>query len=153
VNVQIPYELDGQQEASVTVNNNGVVSAAALVQIASSAPKLSPSVFNQDGSLNSPDNPAAAGGNVTLYVTGFGVTNPPSLTGHSAVAPYPSPVAPVRVVIDGQDAEIVSAGLAPETAGVLQVNVSLPAGIGENAAVAVYVGDATSQNGVTLAVQ
>ena len=155
VNVQIPYELDGQQEASIIVNYNGVASAGERIQITPTAPKLSPVIFNQDGSLNSPDNPTSAGGTVSLYVTGQGVTNPPSETGRATVAPYESPVAPVQVTIGGQDADILFAGQAPATAGVLQIDVTLPVGIGENDAVPVYVsvGDATSQKGVTLAVQ
>jgi len=155
VNVQIPYELDGQQEASIIVNYNGVASAGERIQITPTAPKLSPGIFNQDGSLNSPDNPTSAGGTVSLYVTGQGVTNPPSETGRATVAPYESPVAPVQVTIGGQDADILFAGQAPATAGVLQIDVTLPVGIGENDAVPVYVsvGDATSQKGVTLAVQ
>ncbi len=155
VNVQVPYEVAGQQEAAITVNHNGVASAEARVRIAASAPRLYPGIFNQDGSLNSPGNPAPAGSIVVLYATGQGVTNPPSGTGRAAVAPSPSPVAPVLVTIGGQNAEILFAGLAPATAGVMQVNVKLPAAIGRDAAVSVYlsVGEATSQQGVTLAIQ
>jgi uncharacterized protein (TIGR03437 family) len=46
VNAQIPYELEGQQEASITANYNGVASAAESVQIAAIAPKPYPGVFN-----------------------------------------------------------------------------------------------------------
>jgi uncharacterized protein (TIGR03437 family) len=61
----------------------------------------------------------------------------------------PLPVAPVRVSIGGQNAEVVFAGSAPETVGVLQINVTLPEGITGNAAgVLLTIGDATSQNGV-----
>ena len=155
VNMQIPYELDGQQEASITVNYNGVASAAETVRIAASAPRLYQGIFNQDGSLNSAGNPAPAGSIVVFYATGQGVTSPPSATGRAAAAPYPSPVAPVRVTISGQDAEILFAGLAPATAGVMQVNARIPEGIAGTADVALYlsVGNTTSQQGVTLAVR
>lgn len=155
VNAQIPYELADKQQANVTVNYNGVVSSAEPIEIAARAPRLYRGIFNQDGSLNSPDNPAAAGMIVVLFATGQGVTNPPTGTGRAAVAPYPAPAAPARVTIGGQDAEVLFAGLASATAGVMQANVKLPAGIGENSAAAVYlyVGDATSQKGVTLAVR
>ena len=155
VNAQIPYELEGQQGASITANYNGVESASESVQIAAIAPKLYPGVFNQDGSLNSPANPAPAGTVVSLYATGQGVTSPPAGTGRIAVEPYPTPVAPVRVTIGGQPAEILFAGLASGTAGVMQVNARIPTGIGQGAAVSVYlsVGDAASQRGVTLSVR
>jgi len=60
----------------------------------------------------------------------------------------------VRVSIGGQDAEILFAGSAPQTVGVLQVNVRLPAGVaGNTAGVLLMVGDAMSQKGVVVAVQ
>jgi uncharacterized protein (TIGR03437 family) len=155
VNVQIPYEMDGQQQASVSVSYNGATGAAQVIQIAASAPRLYPGIFNQDGSANSAGNPAAAGSIVILFATGQGVTSPRSVTGMAAVAPYPQAAGPVHVSIGGQDSAILFAGLAPGTAGVMQVNVRLPAGIAANAAadVILTVGDARSQTGVTLALQ
>jgi uncharacterized protein (TIGR03437 family) len=155
VNVQLPYELDGQDAASIAINYNGAASAVKQVQISASAPRLNPSILNEDGSLNSPANPAPAGTVVALSATGQGATSPPSETGSVAVTPYPLPAAPVRVTVGGEDAEIVSAGLAPAKAGILQLSVRLPADLGGNPTVTVYlfVGDATSQQGVTLAVQ
>jgi uncharacterized protein (TIGR03437 family) len=154
VNIQIPYEVAGQQQVSVSVGYNGIASAAQGIQIAASAPRIYPGVVNADGSPNSPDNPAAAGTIVTLFATGQGVTSPQSVTGKAAAAPYPQPVAPVRVSIGGQDAEILFAGSAPGTVGVLQVNVRLPAGVaGNTASVLLTIGEATSQKGVVVSVQ
>jgi len=155
VNVQIPYELDGQQQASVSVSYNGATSRGEGIQIAARAPRLYPFIFNQDGSTNSAGNPAAAGSIVVLFATGLGVTSPPSVTGKAAVAPYPGPASPVRVLIDGQDGTILFAGLAPGTAGVMQVNVGLPAGIAANPAadVILTLGTARTQAGVALAVR
>jgi uncharacterized protein (TIGR03437 family) len=153
VNIQIPYEV-AQSQASVSVNYNGTPSAPQAVQITASAPRLYPGVFNADGSLNSADNPAPAETIVTLFATGHGLTNPPSITGKAAAEPYPQPVAPVRVSIGGQNAEVLFAGSAPETVGVLQINVRLPEGVTGNAAgVLLTIGDATSQNGVAVAVR
>jgi uncharacterized protein (TIGR03437 family) len=155
VNVQIPYELSGQSQARITVNYNGVPSGVESVQIAASAPSLSAGVFNQDGSLNSANNPAAPGSVAILYATGQGITNPPSATGMAAISPYPAPAGSVRVTIAGQAAEILFAGLAPSTSGVTQINVRLPAGVGPNpnAAVALTIGAAASQPGVMVAIR
>jgi uncharacterized protein (TIGR03437 family) len=154
VNVQIPYEVNGQPQASLAVTYKGIASAAQSIKIAASAPRLYPSIFNQDGSVNSADNPASSASIVTLFATGHGITSPPSTTGKAAAVPYPQPVGPVRVSIGGQDAEILFAGSAPETAGVIQVNVRLPAGTGGNTTeVLLTVGDATSQNGILVAVR
>jgi uncharacterized protein (TIGR03437 family) len=146
--------MDGQQQASVAVSQNGVAGATQLIQIAAAAPKLYPRVFNQDGSVNSADNPASSGSIVILFATGQGVTRPPSITGRATVEPYPQPVVSVRVSVAGKDAEILFAGLAPGTVGVLQVNVRLPAAIDEKTAgVLLTVGAATSQNGVQVSVR
>ena len=155
VNVQIPYETDGQPQARISVNYDGVSSTVQGIQIAASAPRLYRGIFNQDGSLNSTDNPAAAGSIVTLFATGQGITIPTSSTGKAAAAPYPRPVGPVQVSIGGQDAEILFVGSAPGTAGVTQLNVRLPARNGGNttADVSLTIGDATSQKSDSLAVR
>jgi uncharacterized protein (TIGR03437 family) len=153
VNIQIPYELAGQPQGNVSVSYDGTQSAPQPIQIAASAPRLFPVTFNADGSLNSASNPATRGSIVTLFATGHGVTSPPSVTGKAAVAPYPPPSAPVSVSIGGQDAEILFAGSAPGTAGVLQVNARVPEGIGGGASgIRLMVGDATSQTGVVIAI-
>jgi uncharacterized protein (TIGR03437 family) len=154
VNVQIPYEVAGQQQASVSVSYNGIASTAQSIQIAASAPTLYAGIFNADGSVNSADNSASSGSIVTLFATGQGLTSPPSVTGKAAAEPYPQPVGPVRVSIGGQDAEILFAGSAPDTVGVLQVNVRIPAVPAGNAAgVLLTIGETTGQNGVKVFVR
>jgi uncharacterized protein (TIGR03437 family) len=155
INVQIPYEVNAQAPASMTVSYNGVPGAPTLVPIAANAPRLDPGIFNQDGTLNSPGNPAAAGSVIVLFATGQGVTNPATVTGAVAAPPYSPPAASVRVTIGGQDAAVLFAGLAPLTAGLMQINARLPAGVGPNAAITVnlMVGSVASQQGVTLAVR
>jgi len=58
-------------------------------------------------------------------------------------------------MIGGQEGEIIYAGAAPGMAAVMQVNVRVPAGIKTGSAVPIVlkVGTASSQPGVTLAVQ
>jgi uncharacterized protein (TIGR03437 family) len=153
VNVQIPYELEGAHQASVAVTYNGTVSETRTIQIAPTAPRLWPGILNQDGSLNSAGNPAAVGDIIVLFATGQGLTNPPSVTGRVAIAPYASPQDPVRVSVGGQDGAVLFAGVAPGASGVMQVNVRVPAGIHASAGVVLAVGDSHSQNGVTLAVR
>jgi uncharacterized protein (TIGR03437 family) len=154
VNVQIPYEVGGHQQASVSVSYNGIASTAQSIQIAASAPTLYAGIFNADGSVNSADNSASSRSIVTLFATGQGLTSPPSVTGKAAAEPYPQPVGPVRVSIGGQDAEILFAGSAPDTVGVLQVNVRIPAAPAGNAAgVLLTIGEITSQNGVQVFVR
>ena len=91
---------------------------------------LRAAALNQDGSLNSPDNPARPGSIVSLFATGSGLTDPPSADGEIAKQPLPRPRLPISVqTADAQPLDILYAGAAPGlVAGVLQVNVRLPEG-------------------------
>jgi uncharacterized protein (TIGR03437 family) len=82
------------------------------------------------------------------------------LDGKLASGPFPKPSLPVRVVIAGWESiiggeQLQYVGAAPgEVAGVLQINVRIPAGITPGSAVPVYiiVGSTFGQFGVTIAV-
>jgi len=74
--------------------------------------------------------------------------------GKLATAPLPSPILPVNVTVADQPATVQYAGAAPgEVAGVMQVNIQIPAGTPSgNVPVALTIGTAASQSGVTIAV-
>jgi uncharacterized protein (TIGR03437 family) len=109
---------------------------------------------NQDGTQNGAANPAAAGSVLSLYATGEGQTLPAGLDGKLAAAPLPQPVAAVTVAIGGVAAEVSYAGGAPGLiAGVMQVNVVVPAGVSGTVPVVLTVGGVDSQDGVTVAVR
>ena len=114
-------------------------------------------ILNQDGSLNSAANPAARGSVVVLYGTGAGQTNPAGDDGMISVgSPLPTPVLPVSIFIDGRPAEVLYAGAAPEMVqGVIQINARVPATASTGPATTVIftVGNYSSLNTVTLAVQ
>jgi len=76
------------------------------------------------------------------------------MDGKAAVPPYTVPLLPV-VTIDGIAAEIEYKGGAPgEVAGVMQINVKVPAQTNSgNVPVFLTVGNTKTQNLVTLAVQ
>lgn len=150
---------DGQVE--VVVERDGLVSGPQTLALRASGPGLftpdssgqgQAAALNEDGSLNSEENPATAGSVVVLYGTGEGQTDPLGVDGKPAVAPLPRPVLPVRVTIGGQDAEILYAGGAPGfTAGLLQLNVRIPAGATGTVNVVLYVGEEASR-AVTIVV-
>ena len=112
---------------------------------------------NQDGSLNSPLNPAAPGSIVTFLATGAGQWSPAGVDGAIAGAgDLPRPILPVHATVGGQAAEVQYAGAAPGgVEGVMQANLRIPAAGQAGAAVPLLlqVGDSTSQPGITLAIQ
>jgi uncharacterized protein (TIGR03437 family) len=89
-------------------------------------------VLNQDGTVNTPANPAASGTVVSIYATGTGTLATPLEDGE--ITPLPPPyfalLNPPEVFIAGQLAEVEWAGAAPGLiAGGTQINVLLPASL------------------------
>jgi uncharacterized protein (TIGR03437 family) len=85
-----------------------------------------------------------------------GRRRPPGVDGKPATVPLPRPSLPVSITIGGQPAQVLYAGGAPgEVAGLMQINVQIPAGIqtGNAVPVVVSVGNVPSQAGVTIAVR
>jgi uncharacterized protein (TIGR03437 family) len=113
-------------------------------------------LFNEDGSQNSPSNPASAGSTVVFYATGTGVTGPPGIDGQIAQEPLATPIAVITVHIAGMDAEALSASAVTGSAtGLVQVKVRLPANspTGDAVQVDMYADGIGSQPGVTLAIR
>jgi uncharacterized protein (TIGR03437 family) len=155
INVQVPYELANGREAILIVTVNGNVSDPVTVPVVETHPGLFPRVWNEDGTVNSPDSRASPGSVIVLYATGQGLTSPRSRTGLAAADPYPTPQAPVSLHIGGRAADVLFQGQAPGTAGVMQVNARIPNDIeiGTNQPVVLAVGAAESQPGVAIAVR
>ena len=155
INIQVPYEVSGSAEARLVVTVNGQASDTVTLPVVATKPGLVTRVWNQDGSINAPDNPAQAGNVVVLYATGQGITNPASRTGAYPVGSFPEPVLPATVSIGGFTSEVLFRGQAPGTAGVMQLNVRLPGGItaGNGVPVVLTIGGVSSQAGVTIAVK
>lgn len=165
VSVVVPYALSGRGRARVEVEYQGARSAPVEVQVAESAPGvftlnstgIGPgAILNEDGRVNTPDNPAPRGSIVVLYATGEGHTSPAGIDGLVTAMTLRHPVLPVRVAIAGQETEVLYAGAAPGlVSGVLQVNARVPAAVAPRSAVPVVVtvGSASSQAGVTVAVR
>ena len=76
VNFQMPFEVAGMSLVRIVVDNNGARSEPEGVQLTPSAPGIftydgvRAIATNQDGSLNSPTNPAARRDVMTVYMTG-----------------------------------------------------------------------------------
>jgi uncharacterized protein (TIGR03437 family) len=112
-------------------------------------------ILNQDYSVNAPGNPAAKGSVVSVYMTGEGQTSPGGSTGKVTTAPYPVPLLPVAVLVDGQPATYQFAGEAPGfVSGVMQLNVVIPASARTgDLPLLVKIGSNSSQAGITVSVK
>jgi uncharacterized protein (TIGR03437 family) len=110
---------------------------------------------NQDGSINSSQNPAAKGTYVAFYATGLGTVNPPLVAGQ---APPSSPLSTTTssptVVVGGVMASVAFSGAAPSFPGVYQVNAQIPAtaAVGSNS-IQIYSNGVPSQSGVFIYVK
>ena len=161
VSAVVPYATAGKASTMVQVEYQGQPSPAAQFPIASATPGIfelgaSQWVLNQDGTVNSPANPAAAGSAVVLHATGGGQTNLAGIDGSLAAVPLPAPVGKVSVTIGGVNATILYAGAAPGlVAGLLQINVRVPSGLPSSAPAALIlnIGSASSQSGCTIAIK
>jgi uncharacterized protein (TIGR03437 family) len=161
----VPFGVADRAVTEMRVEYQGVRSPPVHLRVLRSVPGLftadssgfgQGSILNQDNTPNSVRNPAAPGDFVVLFGSGAGQTDPPGVDGRLAGLPLPVLTQAVRVLIDGQEAEVVYAGPAPSLAeGILQVNARIPLNIrrGRSVEVHVIVGGFRSQSGVTLAIR
>lgn len=110
-------------------------------------------ILNQDYTVNSLSNPAAAGSVVFLYGSGGGLLQS-STTDGALASGAASLQTNVSVLVGGQPAQVLYAGAAPGLVnGVTQINIQLPAGVkGSAVPVLATVGQYASQS-ITVAIQ
>jgi len=159
--VVAPFGIAGKTSVQVQVELLGVRSSPLTLPVRSATPGLftanssgqgPAAALNGDLSFNNTSNPAAPGGVVVLYLTGGGQTVPPSSDGVIAMAADRTALT-VTATIGGQSAEVLYAGSAPGiVAGVMQVNLRVPAVSGA-VPVVVTIDGVQSQPNVTVAVR
>jgi len=164
VSVIVPFEVTGKQQTVVQYEYNGVKSNSVTVPVAQSAPGIFAAdatgrgpglILNQDFSLNTAASPASPGSAVLVLATGGGAISGGALTGGVAPPVAGSQVLPLTATIGGLNAAVLYSGPAPNLVnGVLQVNLTIPAGLTPGAhPVVIRIGGLTSQPGITVAVE
>lgn len=142
----VPYAVAGKSSVDVQVEYQGMRSEAVTVPVLASRPGIfsldgsgqgQGAILNEDGSLNSPSNPARRGSVITLYATGGGEAAPGVEDGQILSNVLPRTSLPVSVFFDlgnnefqvpSKPGEVLYAGGASgSVAGLLQVNVRVPA--------------------------
>ena len=162
LNIQVPWELQGETSATVKSIVNYTYSGESTLQIAQYSPSFftynyTPEVAALDTNYKviTPSNPIARGAAVQLFMNGLGPVDTPQVDG---VGPPLSPLvntqATPTITIGGQPAQVLFHGLAPLYVGLYQVNVVVPSGISTGAQpITCTIGGVTSATGYTLAVQ
>ena len=162
VSVIVPYEIAGAGKVKIQLTYNGAPAQPQVLSLVDAMPGLftadssgsGPGAFvNQDGSTNSPDNPAATGSIVVLSGTGGGTTSPASSTG-SVVAGPAALNGQVSVTVGGSDAKVYYAGsTVGSVAGAMDIKIRVPSDVPTGpAAVVVTIGGQSSQETATLSV-
>ena len=121
INALIPYELaDSLASTTVVVTNGSVASAPLQIDLLAQDPGIF--LVEKNGAPVSAANTLGAGDTVTILATGLGAVTPyiPSGTSVSSSTPVSS-IFPVLVTIGGQPAQLLSATLRPNFAGLFQV--------------------------------
>ncbi len=144
INVQIPWELQGQNQALMKVSiGPNISSAVTTIPLA----MASPGIFEYDDAgsgrrlaaaldqgfrVISGANPVARGSVVQLYANGLGRVDNPTPSGEVAppAGPLSRTVAVPTVTIGGRPAEVLFSGLSPGSVGLYQLNVRVPEDVG-----------------------
>jgi|SRR5579871_356528 len=163
VSAVVPYAVAGKTATVVEYQFNGVNSNTVTVPVSGALPgifaadasgKGPGAILNQDSSLNTAANPAVAGSVIAAFATGGGTVQGGAIDG----APAPGAGAQtltVTATIGGLPAAVQYAGPAPgEVNGVMQVNITIPAGVASGSAIPVVISVGGAQsNTVTIAVK
>jgi uncharacterized protein (TIGR03437 family) len=128
INVQIPWEFQGQSSVKMKVTLNGYLwGAVYTVPLAT----YSPGIFAvTDGANNLPisaSNPVKRGGSIVIYANGLGPVGSSQTSGEPASSTQlvGTSAAPT-VTIGSSTGGIIFSGLAPGFVSLYQVNVSIP---------------------------
>jgi uncharacterized protein (TIGR03437 family) len=136
----VPYGVVGSI-AKVQVFNNNVASNAVTEWISNTAPGVLTQSQNGlgygdaihlDGTLVNAQRPAQIGETVSVYLTGLGAVNPTIADGAAGPTDpnaLAKAVATITAYIGGVQATVGYAGLAPQWAGLYQINLTVPAGL------------------------
>ena len=132
INALAPYALSGRDATTVEVTSARGNSSAFQLYVRPAQPEVftrggSAVALNQDGGVNSQDNPAAGGSVVTIWASGAGLPYGQLPDGSIATGASPTPTLPVSVLQYYRSIEVLYAG--PSRGSVinaLQINMRLP---------------------------
>jgi uncharacterized protein (TIGR03437 family) len=164
--VIVPYEINGNPTTQLVIQQGSNQTDPLKLNVVPATPGIFTQVgngtgqavvLNQDGSLNSPGNPAQRGSVVMIYANGGGQLNPPAVTGQITSNTPGLLSVPASVSFGGDVADTpLYAGAAPGlVSGVIQVNVTVPmdAPTGPAVPLTMTLGNGKSTSGAMISVQ
>lgn len=165
VNLQVPWELQGQSSAVIKVTIEDTQGSVYTLPLA----PYSPAFFDELESGSNPPvvvaidasgnrigsaHPATRGQVVQLYANGLGpVNNQPADGALTPMSPQATTTAQPTVTIGGQPATLQFSGLAPNLIGVYQLTVAVPANISTGMQSAIVTINGVSSPAANLPVQ
>lgn len=171
INAQVPWEMQGNYNATVQVTQNGHTGtqqiqlppfADAIFRVGTTNQAVA--INNADGSIAAPprsisgasSHPGKAGDILTLYGTGFGYVSPSIADGANSIDRLRATAETPTITIGGVPAKVLFCGLSPQYVGVYQINIAVPSGVpaGNAVPVAIYSPDLyKTLDTVTIAIQ
>jgi uncharacterized protein (TIGR03437 family) len=184
INAQVPYEITGSS-ATVQVINPAGTSNTETISMAPASPAIFTAnssgvgqgviVFANSATIVGPIKsgtdwrPAKVGDTITIYASGLGAVNPPINDGwnscdqsvckpdFSNLTLRNTAIRPVIKIgtVTVPDNLVLFSGLAPEFAGLYQINVTIPSGVtpAGQVPVVIQMGNASSPDDVSIAMQ
>jgi len=153
INLQVPWELQGQSSVQVKVTMDGVFGNVVTVPLAAYTPGffegngIAAAINATQGNIVTASTPVHAGDVVELFANGLGpVNNQPASGDPAPSSPLATTTTQPVVTIGGQQAPVSFSGLAPGFPAMYQVNVTVPSGVAAGApAITMAIGGTTSK--------
>jgi len=162
INFMVPC-TDAVGQMTIQVVREGLAGPVITLPVVAAAPALFvwgaglAIATHGDYSLVTAQAPAVAGEIIVLFATGLGKTAPDP--GPGEIPMYAAPIVnlgTLQVTLGGKAVDgglIKYAGVSPQSAGLYQINLEIPAATGSNPAIQVTVAGQSSESGLVLPVQ
>jgi uncharacterized protein (TIGR03437 family) len=159
VNVQVPWELQGQTSAQIKVTIDFSDGNVISVPLSDYAPSLfefgtgAVAALDRNFQVIGSGNPAQRGQTIHVFANGLGpVTNQPASGDPAPSSPMALTTTAPLVTIGGQQAQVSFSGLTPGFAGLYDLDLTVPPGLTPgNYPITVTIGNRTSkQSGISV---
>jgi uncharacterized protein (TIGR03437 family) len=154
INLQIPWELQGQPSVQLKVTVGDSSSAVYTFPLGTYSPGLFAipatggniaAALDETNQIVTPANPVAQGHIVQLFADGLGpVTNQPASGDPAPASPLAETTAVPVVTIGGKTAQVVFHGMTPGNAALYQINAVVPNTGPGTQSITVSIGGVTS---------